>query len=178
MYSKTRYTKYPLIFFFTLVLSMGEVAFISFASVCQSTIRFESEESVCEVIDPASLVQLWYDPLEPQNSMIIQDEGHTVLWEGVSYSVVSITPSGEDVLYLCMSENGESYVESGTVSVSQQHSSHTKDRLKGKVLLGQFTHQEALVSIHCPYFSEYSPVTPPGIENYCPEISSPPPRLS
>jgi hypothetical protein len=178
MLTKTRNIQFLLTLFFVLTLSTGEVAFISFASVFQSTIRFESEEAAPEVFDPASLVQLWYDPLEPANPMIIQDEGRTVLLEGVSYSVVSITPTGEDVLYLCMTDNGETYVASTAVSFSREHSNLAKEGLKGRILLGQFIYQDALASIHSPNFDEFSENTPPRIKNYCPEISPPPPRLS
>jgi hypothetical protein len=178
MLTKTRHILYPLIFFFVLFLSTGELAFISMTWVFQAPINSEIDHSKPEVIEPASLIELWYDPLEPANAMIIQDEGRKVLWEGISYSVVSITPAGEDILYLCMTENGETYIESGAVSVSRQHSSHPKDRLKGKVLIGQYIFQESLFSLHCPYFNELSPGTPLSISNYYPEISPPPPRQS
>jgi hypothetical protein len=178
MATKTRHIKYLLVIFFILILSTGEAAFISFTSAFQSAIRIEPQESTREVLDPSSLVKLWYDPLEPANPMIIQDEGRKVLWEGVSYNVVSITPTGEDILYLCMTDNGETYVESNAVSVSRQHSNPVKDGLRGKVVLGQFIYQDTLVSIRCPYFDQFSDCTPPRIENYKPEIFPPPPRFS
>ncbi|MFI5251131.1 MAG: hypothetical protein ACHQQQ_01760 [Bacteroidota bacterium] len=164
--------------FFVLILITGETAFISFTTIFQSTAHQKIAESVREGCESSSIVQLWYDPREPENQMIVRNEDQTVLWEGVAYSIVSIIPTSEDILYLCMTDNGETYVESTGTRFSPQHPDPIKNGLKGKVLLGQFIQLDEIVSIHCPYNGELTAPAHPRLQSFYPEISPPPPRLS
>ena len=174
MVNKFRYCiNLLLALFFILVLTTGESAFISFLSIYQSTAHYKLKEC-----DPSALVKLWYDPREPDNHMVVQNDGRTIIWEGVQYSVLSVTPSEEDILYLCMTDNGDTYVSSGSAGFTQQRSNPLKDGLKGKVLLGQFIYQDIPAANNYPNIGQCNPCASLQVQLLYPEISPPPPRLA
>lgn len=171
-------TRFLFTIFFVLILFAGEVTLLSCITIYQSSVRHEIQEALHEGYDPGTLIQIWYDPREPENHIIVQEEGSEIQWDGVFYDVVSSSQSGEETLYLCIPDERETSIAANIVQLSGQESNPLKAGMKGKILLEQFIHQGCSFSIRSPYCDRLFACIDIRAITYCPEIYPPPPRFA